>query len=50
MRIKSLGAGSAKYGVCEVCEKEVGTTYLAAYEEYLLFGHEECLINQQPNG
>ena len=43
--IRSTGAGSDKYGVCEVCKQNANTVYLTNIGQWTLFGHEECLID-----
>ncbi len=52
-RLKNTGAGSEKYGVCELCKKGADSTYLLvklrkARSGVLCnasdaFGHKECL-------
>ena len=42
-RIKSLGAGSAKYGSCEVCCAHVSETFLRTVGSTQVWGHETCV-------
>lgn len=43
---KPLGAGSEKYGLCELCGKNVDSMYIKnVYFGGYLFGHYDCLNN-----
>jgi hypothetical protein len=59
-KIKAIGASSARYGNCEVCQKHVSDVYLQTHEtsyrnpitgatgwQYAgdAFGHEACLMS-----
>jgi hypothetical protein len=61
-RIRSTGAGSAKFGLCEVCQKYVSETFIQTegvsfeyegqimithHECAILFGHRECLLGKR---
>lgn len=42
----SLGAGSEKYGPCEICGKKMEAAYISGNEFMLfIFGHKECLAD-----
>jgi hypothetical protein len=46
---RSLGAGSGKYGYCEVCRKHVDAIYITPVKKGAdyLFGHKECLKGKE---
>ena len=47
---KSLGAGSDKYGLCEVCNKKMDTAYISYVywpnRSVAVFSHKECVIDE----
>lgn len=57
--IKSTGAGSDKYGTCEICRKHCAEVFQQRKEqEYrpgqfcyisIMFGHQDCLVSQRPS-
>ena len=52
--IRNTGAGSDKYGACDVCGKYCNATYIVGltvirYLDRYLMGHEECLQREVGN-
>ena len=50
MAPKPLGASSAKYGPCDVCQKSAGDVYILRLKTVPmdhLFGHQACLQGVQ---
>ena len=44
---KNLGAGSDKYGRCEICNKKMDTAYISwnKLTKRATFAHKECLVS-----
>ena len=47
--MRRLNGGSEKYGKCEICKKEVCTSYIKRVKNDAIFGHKECIENEARN-
>ena len=44
--LKTTGASSEKYGVCEVCGKHASEVFFLTDKNNYMYGHKECLLKQ----